>query len=78
MRNLDWLGEKIDCAVDSFMNSAHMEELDFIIVLSTPNLAASSFATLTICVILLGLMSAVFLATNKHCEKYWMIAVCNC
>ena len=68
--------------VDSFTNSAHMEELEIMIVrgamLSTSNLAASSFATLTICAILLGLMLPVFPATNKHYEKYWMIAVCNC
>ena len=47
-----------------------METLEIIIVhglmFSVPNSATSSLATRTICAILLGLVSAVFLATRKY------------
>ena len=56
--------------MDHFTNSTHMEKLEITIVhgvmLSVPNLAASSLVTLTMCAILLGLVSAVFLTIKKH------------
>ena len=56
--------------MDHFTNSAHKEKFEIIIVhgvmLFVPHLATSSLASLTICAILLGLMSMVFLATKMH------------
>ena len=56
-------------AMDRFTNSAHMENLELIIVhewmFSIPNSFSSSLASLTICAILLVLVSAVFLAKRR-------------
>ena len=55
-----------------------MEKLEIYIVhgfmLSVPNSAASSLATLTICAILLGLVSAAFLATKQYLQALNMQA----
>ena len=68
VHNLGWSEEKLDCgcnfAIDQFTNSAHMEEVECIIVHgimhSVSNLASPSLATPTICAILLMFLTVRF------------------